>query len=417
MARSTLFDAISAAAAQMAHNATTDDVRKDESAKTASYFGGEISIYVGTYRKYNEGDTGGAWINMEVVKDVDDFYRVCRSVHKDEKDPEFMFPDYQGFPEWFYGESMGPEEIGEIIKYAHATPEERARMACEDEGADGAEEPTAPAFTIVDYSEKAIAVTGDTKAFASQLKALGGRPNRHLSCGPGWIFPKRKREQVEAVLRGSRVDTDKAAPKTPKMDDKALLDEYLQEMAKVDGNSKSMMDYHEKCFSSAVRLENGGLVVFEKPRIETSFCFGYSDCGQGQTFDEACKAEEAANSESYFLNRNLSDFDERLEALRCNCKFADDDPHPNYYCAKWYIVRGSYGGKELNLYNFSAIHHWQEGDCRDMMSRATPMSDADRNTIIDGLQHERDKFEKRLHAYLKRYGTSKLHTWTYWRDE
>ena len=32
-------------------------------------------------------------------------------------------------------------------------------------------------------------------------------------------------------------------------------------------------------------------------------------------------------------------------------------------------------------------------------------------------KEEREKFEKRLRTYLKRYGTSKLRTWTYWLDE
>lgn len=49
---------------------------------------------------------------------------------------------------------------------------------------------------IVDYSEKAIAVTGDTKPFKDDLHALGGKFNFRLKCGPGWIFPKTKQEEV-----------------------------------------------------------------------------------------------------------------------------------------------------------------------------------------------------------------------------
>lgn len=55
--------------------------------------------------------------------------------------------------------------------------------------------------TIVDYSEKAIAVTWDTRAIKEELKWLGGRWNFKLSCGAGRIFPKTKREQVEALLK------------------------------------------------------------------------------------------------------------------------------------------------------------------------------------------------------------------------
>lgn len=54
---------------------------------------------------------------------------------------------------------------------------------------------------IVDYSEKAIAVIGETKPIKEQLKSLGGRFNFRLSCGAGWIFPKTKLEEVTALLQ------------------------------------------------------------------------------------------------------------------------------------------------------------------------------------------------------------------------
>ncbi len=53
---------------------------------------------------------------------------------------------------------------------------------------------------IVDYSERAIAVIGDTKPIKDKLKALGGRFNFRLSCGAGWIFPKTKLEEVQNLF-------------------------------------------------------------------------------------------------------------------------------------------------------------------------------------------------------------------------
>ena len=53
---------------------------------------------------------------------------------------------------------------------------------------------------IIDYSEKAIAVIGDTRAIKETLKSLGGRFNGRLSCGAGWIFPKSKEESVRKTL-------------------------------------------------------------------------------------------------------------------------------------------------------------------------------------------------------------------------
>lgn len=53
---------------------------------------------------------------------------------------------------------------------------------------------------IVDYSEKAIAVKGDTRPIASVLKALGGKFNPRLSFGAGWIFSKTKEKSVREAL-------------------------------------------------------------------------------------------------------------------------------------------------------------------------------------------------------------------------
>ena len=57
-----------------------------------------IGIYVGTYAKYNSGSIFGMWIDLESVSDAYEFFEVCRALHSDEADPEFMMQDYQGFP-------------------------------------------------------------------------------------------------------------------------------------------------------------------------------------------------------------------------------------------------------------------------------------------------------------------------------
>lgn len=61
-------------------------------------------------------------------------------------------------------------------------------------------------LTIVDYSEKAIAVIGTERGNNEQLqamKAMKGKWNRGLTCGAGWVFSKRKNgaEVAEWVLR------------------------------------------------------------------------------------------------------------------------------------------------------------------------------------------------------------------------
>jgi len=59
---------------------------------------------------------------------------------------------------------------------------------------------------IEDYSEKAIAVFGDTKAYKDLLVSMNGKFNPALkgvgdTKRSGWIFPKSKRAQVEAQMK------------------------------------------------------------------------------------------------------------------------------------------------------------------------------------------------------------------------
>lgn len=53
---------------------------------------------------------------------------------------------------------------------------------------------------LVDYSGKAVALIGDTRAIKDQLKELGGRFNARLTCGAGWIFSKRKEAELKAMF-------------------------------------------------------------------------------------------------------------------------------------------------------------------------------------------------------------------------
>lgn len=59
-------------------------------------------------------------------------------------------------------------------------------------------------FEIVDYSEKAIALFGDTKEIKDLLSAMKGVFNPRLSHNgkkrAGWIFQKSKREELQNII-------------------------------------------------------------------------------------------------------------------------------------------------------------------------------------------------------------------------
>lgn len=60
-------------------------------------------------------------------------------------------------------------------------------------------QPIKAALQIIDYSERAIAVIGETKVNKERLGQLGGKFNKYLKCGAGWIFPKTK----ETLIRNT----------------------------------------------------------------------------------------------------------------------------------------------------------------------------------------------------------------------
>lgn len=59
-------------------------------------------------------------------------------------------------------------------------------------------------FEIVDYSQKAIALFGDTKPIKDLLKAMGGKFNPRLTHNnaklAGWIFQTSKREELKTII-------------------------------------------------------------------------------------------------------------------------------------------------------------------------------------------------------------------------
>ena len=89
----------------------------------------------------------------------------------------------------YYYRETAPENR-EISMYTKPEPKQsEPAKATEPEG-----------IQIVNYSEKAIAVIGDTRTIKDTLKAIGGRFNAHLTCGAGWIFSKSKEEAIKAAL-------------------------------------------------------------------------------------------------------------------------------------------------------------------------------------------------------------------------
>lgn len=73
------------------------------------------------------------------------------------------------------------------------------------ERSEPAKEITGGEYKLMDYSDKAVALFGNTKPIKDTLKEMGGRFNPCLTVEgskvAGWIFPKSKREQLESIIK------------------------------------------------------------------------------------------------------------------------------------------------------------------------------------------------------------------------
>ena len=165
-----------------------------------------------------------------------------------------------------------------------------------------------------------------------------------------------------------------------------------------------MIEHFKKTTSYVCQLSNGGFLAFEKQSIETSFCFGYSYTRDESDYKDANKmAAHAKTNEDYFIERNLEQFDWKLEKI-------------NKEDADIYIFR-KHSKSKANVYDFYVLDFYEVNANYYKHLNLQKASEEDKNIIINAIKAERAKFEKRLRTYLKKYGLSKVHAWTYWGNE
>lgn len=177
------------------------------------------------------------------------------------------------------------------------------------------------------------------------------------------------------------------------------MDEYLKrEMTRGYTGARWEKYFREKA-GWLVTLTDGTIFNIVKPRIETSFCFGE----HGYDIDEAIAAADAARTrEDLFKARNLSGFDKTIKLLK-------DGPE----CV-WRDKLAVWVDKGVT----DTVREVDDTDVRRPYFHGTwyVLSDEDRALLIKGYEIAREMFSKRIDAYLKRYGLSKVHAWTYWAD-
>ena len=193
------------------------------------------------------------------------------------------------------------------------------------------------------------------------------------------------------------------------------------EYAKIWGKDPKMVDYCVSNTATIAILPDGGIVDFDKQKIETRFCFGES----GYDYNEAvADAQHARTSTSYLYYENMKRFNEMVadaeKALNTTDRFAiildecyikqGDCKLRGYRTIPTYEVCDLYGGSV----RLADVYGQRIPDNYRYKGHFATREEL--QLIIDALKQARADHEKKVNAYIKRYGTSKVVSWTYWRD-
>lgn len=188
----------------------------------------------------------------------------------------------------------------------------------------------------------------------------------------------------------------------------ATWDRYREAVAMV-WETQNMRDYCIKKTDFLVELSDGSLYAVDKESIETSFCFGYGYCGISteEDSDRAGRMVDKVKNDggAYFIEKNMKGIEDTI-------RYAEDNAYDMFLFRAY---TGQPDGCPITSYEMvrkganGRPHYSGMLDYRQA-------SDEDRQKIIAGLRMEAEAFKKRLDTYLKRYGTSKLHSWSYLSD-
>jgi hypothetical protein len=128
---------------------------------------------------------------------------------------------------------------------------------------------------IVEYSDRSIAVYGDTKEYKDKLKELGGKFNSNLREGAGWIFPKMKESAVREFVRTGAVSTPvravvapKPVPQAPKKADKTLEHDIMSHIKTLDFQQRVAFMAKISTMCAELRYIKGRKLSFDDEDIQ-----------------------------------------------------------------------------------------------------------------------------------------------------
>lgn len=263
-----------------------------------------------------------------------EFWDACRAMHRDERDPEFMFPDYEL-----------PDFLGGCITESHI----------------------------------------DTTEIWAYLNA-----------------PAPVEEETEsAEYTKAQIKTWKAAF----IDSKLATDSWHASAKDKEKHDAHWRAFYEKKYLCVLPCGDG-VFVFDKPSVQTTFCFGagYNGMSTDEDWDDAFAQQSEIHKYENWLKANTENIEDDILGITApndeRRSWRNKGTKP-FVCAD---------GRELYLL-------WRHSELdTNMPEDARPATPEERRVLLAGFQMQLADITRRCKAYWKRYGSSKLNTWTYLRD-
>ena len=245
-----------------------------------------------------------------------------------------------------------------------------------------------------------IEISFDSKPDTDTLTALKSAGYRWHRVKKVW-YAKQTADRL--TLATSLAELTDAPINAPVDRQKELKEVYRQYITEYWSDPK-MIDHCMKTAAYIVPLNDGDITEIDKPSIETSFCFGYGMNGisyEGD-YEEAAETMRAAEkSTEYFIRENMKGLDGYIETLK--------DESIRTYKYVYYCGKCNEHLKDIGFYRYYEEPASNLKDCKELTAD-------ERAALLAGYEEVKKAFKKRLDIYLKKYGLSKLHTWTYLRD-
>lgn len=239
-------------------------VRSDWSMYTDSMY---IELKEGTCIPFVEGSRSaerGYMSTMSTVKGWEDeltpeMFKVLDAVTTYAS--SFRYDDSDGMQDYYDTNFYLKIKVSDEYKVVEPKAKKSSVKAEKAEEVKEVEAVTVEGLEIVDYSEKAVAVFGETKAIKEQLKELGGRFNPSLNYNgekrAGWIFSKKQADKVKELITPTELP--------------ALPEEiYIPELAEETGPFENIHLIETDNFNGVryYDIEGAGIITSAKVRAD-----------------------------------------------------------------------------------------------------------------------------------------------------